>query len=179
MMWTSTGKPLPDRCMARSTWTYPGMRHSPHWNNCQTIVRKFFLVPCCYLPLCNFKPTLWSPTVQFRSRSTYSVPTYSQQTQQIAGAQLPFSSAALTPLPHPWVCDGEYLDWDTLPNSTMQCVSSENTYTHFLWTYNILIDALLTGHLETINLIKTFCKQCYTKYLKISLMYPLHSTSPD
>lgn len=83
---------------AGSAGTHAGMRRSPHWNNCQTFIRKFFLVLCWDLPPLN--PTLWSPRPS--SRSTYSAPTCSRQMHQTAGAQLPSSPVPQPPLPHLW-----------------------------------------------------------------------------
>lgn len=71
----------------------------------ETIARELFLKPCWYLPLWHFSPTPEAP--QLSSGRTYSVPMGAWQMHQRTGAQLPFSSAPPTLLPHPWVHSGE------------------------------------------------------------------------
>ena len=41
--------------------------------------------------------------------------------------------------------------WTGTHSPVSQCMSSENTYAHFLWPSKILIDVLLAGHLEGDN----------------------------
>lgn len=163
------------------------MRSSLHWNNCQTMVRMFFLRPCWYLSPCNSSPTHWSPThsIQLSSRSTYSASLCARQRHQIAGAQLAFPPVPLTPLPHPTVCAGEYLDW-VIPPGLSHFYNVMHEFTEHVYSACFIVSiyfnrcALSSSFFlrETVEFIETCWKQCYAKYLKIlPLMSPLHSTS--